>query len=190
VISERILRDGDYPFGWTIVRPTNIWGPWHRRYPSEFWKVLREGKYFHPGSQPVIRSYGYVGNVCDQIREIVRRREDPAINRATFYLGDRPLSLLEWVNEFSLAITRKRVRVVPRAAVFALALLGSFLARAGITFPITLSRFRSMTSDNPAPMDKTMRILGESRIGMKEGVRRTAEWLRSYWAETQRVSAK
>ena len=44
--SEKLTREMSLQCTWTIIRPTNIWGPWHLRYPFEFWKVLKEGKYF------------------------------------------------------------------------------------------------------------------------------------------------
>src|SRR6266576_2667059 len=32
VITEQLTRAANLPTCWTIVRPTNIWGPWHMRY--------------------------------------------------------------------------------------------------------------------------------------------------------------
>src|SRR5687768_15084830 len=53
IINEKQVRSADLKSTWTIIRPTNVWGPWHLRYPFEFWKVLSENKYFHPGRQQV-----------------------------------------------------------------------------------------------------------------------------------------
>ena len=30
---------------------------------NEAWLVIKRGLYLHPGGKPVIRSYGYVGNI-------------------------------------------------------------------------------------------------------------------------------
>ena len=76
VRSEQVLRGGDWPFTWTIVRPTNIWGPWHPRYPEEFWKVVARGLYFHPGRKRVRRAYGYVGNVAQQLLAMIAAPEE------------------------------------------------------------------------------------------------------------------
>jgi nucleoside-diphosphate-sugar epimerase len=181
VLAEQLLREGSYTFNWCIVRPTNIWGSWHLRYPSEFWKVLKEGKYLHPGKKEVIRSYGYVGNVCWQMIEIIKRRHEAIIAKNVFYVGDQPVNMFEWTNEFSLAINQKPVRVVPSSVVYMLAITGSALRYLRIRFPITLSRYKSMTTDNPAPMDKTFTILGNPPYSQKEGVKQTTEWLFQFW---------
>ncbi|RFM26648.1 NAD-dependent epimerase/dehydratase family protein [Deminuibacter soli] len=181
VIAEKQLRNGNYNFNWSIIRPTNVWGPWHLRYPYEFWKVLRNGKYFHPGRQQVIRSYGFVNNVCLQVLEIIKRKNEAAVSRQTFYVGDAPMNLFEWVNAFSIAINRKPVRVIPSGCIYALAVVGSGLQQCGISFPITLSRYKSMTQENPAPMEKTFSVLGQSRFSLQEGVKITTDWLVPFW---------
>ncbi len=181
ILSEQLLREQRFHFNWCIVRPTNIWGRWHLRYPYEFWKIVREGKYFHPGKKQVLRSYGYAGNVCWQIIELVRRRNEPAVSRNVFYVGDHPVNLLEWTNAFSLEIKQKPVRIVPGFIVYSLALAGSALRKVRIKFPITLSRYKSMTTDNPAPMEKTFTLLGSPPYTQQEGVKQTTDWLRTFW---------
>src|ERR1035437_756823 len=67
VITEQLTRDAGLECEWCIIRPSNIWGPWHMRYPQELWRVLAKGHYVHPGKAPVIRTYGYVKNIVHQI---------------------------------------------------------------------------------------------------------------------------
>jgi nucleoside-diphosphate-sugar epimerase len=176
VICEQLTRQAELPCVWTIIRPTNIWGPWHPRYPNEFWRVLRKGVYIHPGKQPVIRSYGYIGNVVDQVRKILFS-DHRLVNGKVFYVGDKPINLLEWVNGFSLALTGKKVRIVPRAAVYSLALIGDRLKPLGIRFPLTTTRFASMTQDYPTPMEPTLRAFGEGPYSLGKGIEETVGWL-------------
>lgn len=177
IISEKLLINGGYKFNWIIIRPSNIWGKWHLRYPNEFWKVLKEEKYFHPNMPNVIRSYGYVGNVCDQIYKFVNRIGD--FNKQIFYVGDEPTLLYNWVNGFSLAITGKKVRTLPPIFVRLLAIFGDVLGVLKINFPITSSRYRSMTTSNPAPMEKTFKAIGKPKYGLSEGIDETVSWLRA-----------
>lgn len=181
VISEQLLREERFHFNWCIIRPTNIWGPYHLRYPYEFWKVLRDGKYLHPGGKKVIRSYGYVGNVCWQILQIIERRKETAIQQQVFYVGDQPIPMYDWANGFSLALLNKSVRVVPTFIIFSLAIIGSLLRKLGIKFPITLSRYRSMTTDNPAPMQKTFEVFGDPPYTLQNGIQETVTWLQDFW---------
>lgn len=183
VISEQLLREERFHFNWCIIRPTNIWGPFHLRYPYEFWRVLKEGKYLHPGRKKVIRSYGYVGNICWQVIQLIERRKEEKIARQVFYVGDTPMNMYEWTNAFSLAILNKPVRVVPTWFVYILATTGSLLRKAGITFPITLSRYKSMTTDNPAPMEKTFSVLGTPPFTLQQGVQETTDWLKLFWTK-------
>jgi nucleoside-diphosphate-sugar epimerase len=51
VITEQETRRANLACEWVIVRPTNIWGPWHPRYPQEFWRIAAKGLYVHPGGK-------------------------------------------------------------------------------------------------------------------------------------------
>lgn len=178
VIAEHLTRDANLNCTWTIIRPTNIWGPWHPRYPHEFWRVLKQGRYFHPGRKPVVRSYGYVGNVVYQIEQIL---DAPAnlVNQKVYYVGDQPINIYEWTNEFSKAITQHEVRVIPRSIVRTMALLGDLLKITGVQFPIHSARFQSMVTDYPTPMEPTFQAFGIPPFSLTEGIRETTAWLKS-----------
>lgn len=178
VISEQLTRQADLKCIWTIVRPTNIWGPWHPRYPYEFWRILQKGLYLHPGGKPVTRCYGYVGNVVRQIDQILKAPPS-LVDGKVYYLGDMPVSLTDWANGFAMALTDKPVRVVPRSILRMLALVGDLSMLFGIEFPIHTSRYRSMTRDNFAPMVPTMAAFGDSPISLDDGIGETVAWLQS-----------
>lgn len=177
VIMEKMLRNFGLTCAWTIIRPTNIWGPWHIRYPHEFWKVLSKGLYFHPGKQPVIRSYGYVGNVVFQIISILES-ETEKVDKQVFYVGDMPIDIYYWVNGFSLKQIGKKVKVMPRFFVKLLAITGDVLAVFKIRFPLTSSRYKSMTSSNSAPMEKTIAAFGTPPYTLEQGIDETVQWLK------------
>jgi hypothetical protein len=40
-----------------------------------------------------------------------------------------------------------------------------------------------MTSDNPAPMTKTLELLGPPKYTMQQGVDITTKWLLDYWKQ-------
>jgi nucleoside-diphosphate-sugar epimerase len=180
VITEQLTRDASLPTCWTIIRPTNVWGPWHLRYRREVWRVLERGLYLHPGRQPVIRCYAYVKNVVAQIRKIFEAPRD-LVHGKTIYLGDAPADIFNWVNGFSEALTGRSVRVVPRQVMHALALLGDIPTYVtGKPFLINSSRFRSMTTSYLTPMDKTFELLGNNPYTLEDGIRETVKWLQSY----------
>jgi len=177
VLAEKAVRQGGLGCVWTIVRPTNVWGSMHPRYPREFWRVMARGLYLHPGSKAVIRSYGYVGNVVEQITGILGKSAE-SVNRKVFYVGDPPLVLLTWVNAFSLELTGRPVRVIPQEALRVLAWAGDGLTKVGVKVPIYSSRLRSMTQDYPTPMEPTFALLGPPKTSLTDGVKQTVEWWR------------
>jgi nucleoside-diphosphate-sugar epimerase len=179
VITEQLTRRANLPCCWTIIRPTNIWGPWHLRYRREFWRVLQRGLYVHPGRKPVVRSYGYVKNVVDQMRRIF---ESPAhkVHERTLYLGDPPADIRYWVDGFSCALAGRSARTVPRSVLRALALAGDIPTRiTGRPFLINSSRYRSLITDYNTPMEETFELLGLNPFSLEDGIKETVEWLRS-----------
>jgi nucleoside-diphosphate-sugar epimerase len=180
VVTERLTREAQLSCCWTIVRPTNIWGPWHLRYRREFWRVLQRGLYVHPGHEPVVRSYGYVKNVVHQMQRIFELPKEQVSGR-TLYLGDRPANLMEWVNGFSRALAGREVRIVPRPIMRTLAALGDVPTRlTGRAFLINSSRYRSMITPYDTPMEPTFQVLGENPYTLEQGIQETVAWLRSY----------
>ena len=176
VITEQKTRAAGLHCTWTIVRPTNIWGPWHQRYQREFWRVVSKGMYVHPGGKPVVRCYGYVGNVLHQMRRILELPRE-VVHEQVFYLGDPPGDIIGWVDGFSRALRGRPARVVPRFVLRALGCVGDVISRfTGQPFLITSSRYRSMTSDYLVDMDKTFRVLGPPPISLEEGIAETAKW--------------
>ncbi len=180
VETERAVRRASLNCPWVVVRPTNVWGPWHMRYRSQVWRAIRKGFYFHPGGEPVIRSYGYVGNVARQMVGLMEA-ETSSVSGRVFYVGDPPRDLSDWVNGFSHALLGRPVKVVPRPVLRAAGLMGDVISQVrGREFLIHSSRYRSMVTSEAAPMAKTYALLGPSPISLDQAVSETVSWLRSY----------
>lgn len=179
VVSERSVRALGDDVRWTIVRPTNVWGPRHPRYPVEFWRVLKRGLYVHPAGPPVVRTYGYVDNVATQYVAILNAPAEKTSGRV-YYLGDSPIDIADWVDEFSIALRGHRARRVPLAVLKGIAAAGDVAKRVGYKNPpLSGSRLHSMTADYVVPTDATIGELGDTGVDLHEGVRRTVEWLNS-----------
>ena len=178
VMAEQVLRESGLKCPWVIARPTNVWGPWHPRYPREFWRVLQKGWYVHPAGPPVRRAYVYVENLLQQMRDTL---EKPAAEVAgqVFYLSDPVEDIARWVDEFSLALRGSPAKRIPRSVLFGMGWLGDqFEKFTGRSFYISSSRARSMTTDYPVPLEKSLKTLGAGSVSLQEGVRRTVVWLR------------
>jgi nucleoside-diphosphate-sugar epimerase len=177
-MEEMVRQTTDLPGIWTIVRPTNVWGSWHPRYTSEFWLVVKKGRYLHPGGRAVVRAYAYVGNVVEYTIRILASPTDLVAGR-TFYVGDPPADIKLWVSAFSMALTGHQPRVVPRPVLRAISLVGDIVKAVGRPFPLFTSRYKSMTQSYVVDMTPTIAALGAAKYSLEDGVKQTSDWLRS-----------
>jgi GlcNAc-P-P-Und epimerase len=162
---------------WTIVRPTNVWGPWHPTFGEQIWRYIDKGLYLHPRGRDPRRSYGFVANVVHQIMRITDLPPD-VVNHQTFYVGDEPLESSVWLDAFSQALRGRPVRRVPYGVLYVAAELGELSARVGGPHPLDRGRLYRMTSDYAVPMERTFDVLGRGPVSLSEGVARTVAWLR------------
>lgn len=178
VESEKLTREAGLDVCWTLIRPVNLWGPWHQRYKNEFWRVLQRGLYLHPAGAPVERVYGYIGNVNWQILQILKA-DRQVVDGEVIYVGDLPDDIYYWTNAFSKALRGRGVIKVPRPLLYCIGLVGDVLGLAGIKFPLTRSRYRSMTTNYLAPTERTHELFGAPPYSLEDGVAETVDWLRS-----------
>lgn len=178
VITEQLTREANLNCCWTIVRPANIWGPWHLRYPIELWKIIDKGLYIHPCNSPVLRTYGYVNNVVHQIVKIIQA-DVTKVNRQTYYLGDIEIDSYVWLNSISRNLTGKSLRRVPSILFTIPAFIGDLLRKVGIPSPLYTARFKNMIENYPAPTAKTVSEFGVANSNLDENVRETIHWIKT-----------
>jgi GlcNAc-P-P-Und epimerase len=180
--SERIFHRLGDSVRWTILRPTNVWGPRHATFHRAIWKYIGKRWYVHPTGRDPIRSYGYIENV---IFQMLRVAELPAatVEGHVMYVGDEPIPSAQWLDAFSIALTGKPARRIPLFALKALALAGDISGALGGPRPIDRNRLYRMTTDYRTPMEPCLQIPQKDFVTLEEGVRKTAEWLRTREAE-------
>ena len=177
VLTEQITRASNLACPWCIIRPTTVWGLHNPALEDGVWRLIYRGLYFHPSHDPVIRAYGYVGNVVWQIDQLLRV-DASAIAGRVFYVGDRNSRQADWIDGFARALTGRDARRVPLGFIRLLSLVGDGLGAVGIRFPIHASRLRNLTTSNPVPMEPIFAVLGEPPHSVGEGIRATAEGLK------------
>jgi nucleoside-diphosphate-sugar epimerase len=166
---------------WTIARPTIVWGPHHPTFPDQLWRYIDRRIYLHPASRrPIIRSYGYVENVAEQLVKLVDMPTDQ-LSRKVYYLGDLNMDYAYWADAFARALTGQSVRTIPKSGLYVLGLVGELATKAGIRFPYNLGRYHRMTTASPMDLEATIDAVGEPSIPFEIGVQRTVDWLRHYW---------
>lgn len=187
VLTEQYTRKASLKAAWSIVRPTTIWGPWDLKYRSHFYSVIRRGLYVHPGHQPCMRSYGYVGNVVWQLLGLLQADERKVSGRV-FYVGDPMVNVRDWVNAFSRQLHGRDVLVIPGWGLRPLAWLGdTWRAFTGRRFVLDSVRLRSMTQDYLAPMDAIFELLGDPPYDLDRGITQTLSWLQTSSAQVAKA---
>lgn len=185
VVTERLTREMPLSCAWTIIRPTAVWGPRQLLLAEGLWRLMAQGRYFHPASDPVVRSYGYVRNLVWQVHRLLVAPR-PAVDRRMFYIADGNMSQLDWVNAVSRELTGRDVRTVPLPAIRALSACGDILRGVGLRFPIYRDRLENLITPNPVPTEPILKLLGPPPMTLTEGARETVAWLRRYYGEGQR----
>jgi nucleoside-diphosphate-sugar epimerase len=187
-LTEEYTRDSTMNSAWTIVRPTNVWGPWHMRYPNELWMIIDKGLYFHPGNEDPIKSYAYVKNVAYQIYKILLSPIQD-VDKQVYYVGDYSMRSKKWLNAITVELTGKKIKIVPKHFLFLLSVLGTVLNKMNIRFPLSILRFENMIDDYDTPIEKTIRQFGLSHPDLEVNVRETIEWVKNdgkhffpYWS--------
>lgn len=175
VITEKLTRAAGLPGHWTLIRPTAVWGPHHPLLVTGLWRLIHRRLYVHPANDPVIRAYGYVGNVVWQIERILSLPAETTHGR-TLYVGDDNVRQVDWINGFSRALTGRDVRTVPLWTLRILAKFGDLMRACGLRFPLYRSRLYNLITSNPVPMQPALDILGAGPVSMEEGIRETADW--------------
>jgi nucleoside-diphosphate-sugar epimerase len=175
--AERAARDARYAaMDWVIVRPTNIWGPFHPRFPTQIWKYIRQGFYMHPGHRPIVRAYGYVGNVVRQI-EILLDTPVDCVRHKVFYLTDPSIDSYELLNQFSLTLRGRPLTRVPHPVLKLGALVGDLIQAAGFNAPFRSDRLHRMTTGHLGRYEKIWEEFGYQPISLSRAVEETKAWL-------------
>jgi GlcNAc-P-P-Und epimerase len=181
VQTERLVRELDGGgCTWCLVRPTTIWGPGMSAHYQRFFKMILKGRYFHVSKKPLYKSYGYIGNVAYQYLKLL---EVPAekIHRHLFYLADyEPISLRDWTNKLQQALGAPQIPTYSEKVVRLCAWIGDLLSACGLKkFPFNSFRLNNITTEYCYNMSKTAEVCGPLPVSFEEGIKATANWIKT-----------
>lgn len=181
VLTEQIVRDeAGGGVEWCIVRPTTVWGPHMNEHYLALLRHIRSGRFFHVGRDPLVKSYGYVGNVAFQYYKLL---EAPAgaIQGRTFFVADyEPLSLRAYLEALSEQLRGCGLPTVPVALARMLATFGDALNQVGWkTFPFNRFRLRNILTEYTVDLASTREVCGALPYTFEDGVAETVAWFQS-----------
>lgn len=191
VWTERICRSSDGSgMTWTIARPTTIWGPGMNPHYLRFFEMIRDGRYFHVGSSPLTKSYGYVRNTVLQFAKLATVPAE-LVHQKTFYLADyQPLELRAWAEGFRAALSAPPIHEMPIWGARLLGKVGDALEKSvWRNFPFTSFRLRNILTEYQLDLSPTAAVCGPLPYSTENGVLETTAWLRHVWGHPVHAAA-
>lgn len=181
VIGEQLVRDaaGRLPGSWLIVRPTSIWGPWFDIPYKGFFLAVARGRYVHPGSQRILKSFGFVGNTIHQLSAL-SEAPHATIDGKTLYLGDYPpTDVAEMADLIQKAVGSRPIRKVGTHWLAPAAWAGDLFKMLGWRDPpLTSFRLRNLLTPMIHDLSELEAIVGKLPYSLAEGVAIAVEWLK------------
>lgn len=176
VLTEKIIKEKNPNYTWTIIRPTSIWGPHFGEPYNLFFKIVLSRKYFHMGNKACKKTYGYIDNFIYQLESIYKADKN-TIDKKVFYLGDyTPYNISTWANEIA---NYKQIKIpnVPYLFFKMGAYFGDVLKIVRLKFPMTSFRLRNMTTDNIFDLSEIKKIAPKLPVSRIEGTKTTIDWM-------------
>tara|TARA_Y100001968_G_C19349828_1_gene714033 strand:- start:176 stop:1153 length:978 start_codon:yes stop_codon:yes gene_type:complete len=180
VITEKIVLQSELKQKWFIIRPTLVWGPNNLVMANAIFNYINRGIYIHPSNDNTVRAYGYVDNLCYQILELFKLDYSLVFNK-TLYLADHNILQKEWIDLATSQMTHKELRTIPKVILRSGSLLGDYLRGIYPKFPLYTERYLNLTTSNPVPLEDTFSLIGTPKIGLKDAMKTTINWLKSYY---------
>ena len=167
-------------YDWLIFRPTSIWGEWFDIPYKQFFDHVISGRYVHPHSQSIFKSFGYVGNSVYQLDSLSTAAHNVIHNR-TFYLADYPpIEVFDMANRIRSSLGLSPVHQVPRIILHLLAKLGDFSKLAGFKRPpLTSFRLNNLFTQMVYNTDDLKSIVGPLPYTLDQGIASTLDWIKS-----------
>ncbi len=169
-LGEQVVRDlGErrgLPF--TIVRPTNVYGPWSRPWFLQFQQMLKWNP-FAIGNIPIDVVY-----VDDVVAAMAQAAVAPAARNETFHIGHELIALRQFIAHIG-AVVGRRTRRFPDALDY---LLRAMIER---SYRVATRTHMSMSLVRPAryPYAKAQQAFGYAPdVRLREGFAAIAEWYR------------
>ncbi len=176
VLTEKIIKEKNPAYTWTIIRPTSIWGPYFGEPYDLFFKIVLGRKFFHLGQRACKKTYGYIDNTIYQIMSILSA-SPVSVHTKVVYLGDYdPYDISIWANEIAGCV-RIRIPTLPFPIFRVAAKVGDGLQKLKVKFPITTFRLKNMTTDNILDLSLIRTLAPTLPVSRLTGTQRTIEWI-------------
>jgi nucleoside-diphosphate-sugar epimerase len=165
--------------GWTILRPTGIYGPGRPATATQFREVQGRRLWLH-GPVPVIVHPTYVDDVVAAVQMVLGKGRDDVAGETFNVGGERPLDYPEWIALIAEHMGRdlRQVRA-PRWTAWAARAACAGWRVTGVRVPWRLARLAIPVVNRAVDITKARRVLGFTPVPLERGLDETAAWVRA-----------
>lgn len=173
--SEQIVaeRCGALGLGYTVIRPTSVYGPWGGEPYAPFFATVRRGRYVHVGRADNLVSLVHVDNLV--ALTLLLSTHPEAENEVFFGTDFHPYTMRE-VADTVAAYDGRRLRRAPVWLVTLAAYLLAPLKAMGIAVPLYPFRLRNIRMTYCYDIAKSVRLGYDPQVGLADGIASTLRW--------------
>lgn len=179
VICEKLVRNLlSSNIIYTIVRPTTIWGPRCSDHYLSLLRYIKNGLYFHSGSEDYLKSFGYVKNTAYQLIQIIRANEEQ-VKARVFYLADyQSIGIKSFCDDLAGEMGAKRIRSIPLWLCKILAWCSDQLASVGVRIPYNSFRLKNITTNYVFDLSETENLCGPLPYSKDKAIVDYVQWFK------------
>lgn len=171
IMAEKIVRKLGQEMGvpYTIIRPTSVYGPWGETPYKEFFKAIKNRRYFHIGKANNLVSWVYVDNL---INLTILSSLSPEAENQTYFSNDfHPYTMREIVDTVA-DYYKIRIPTLPDFVITPVAYAFGALKLLGLKVPIYPFRLRNIKASYCYDIQKSIALGYNSEYDLKRGSRK------------------
>lgn len=162
-----------YNIPFTIIRPTSVYGPYGKEPYEGFFRMIREGKYFHIGKANNLVSMTYVKNLVDQT--LVLSTSEEAKGEIFFGNDFHPYTMREFAETAARYYGRK-LWTVPDMIAFPAAYFLGIFKLLGLNVPFYPFRLRNIKANYCYDIQDSVRLGYLPKYDLQSGIYETLDW--------------
>lgn len=178
--AEQVLESlGDQSLDFTVLRPTQLFGEYHRGSVYDLAVAIQRRRFFLIGDGNNATNFYYVR---DFVQVLLRAAESTAARNKIYIAAADPVSLRDLAEEMSaqLGVTLRDLEIPREVGLFLGGICDAIGGLLRVDLPLTRQRVRVMTRDVRYSNRKLASDIGEPVCsGTLTGLSRTIEWYRS-----------
>jgi len=173
--GEKVVKEYCKKFNipFTIIRPTSVYGPWGETPYKEFFRAIKNKRYFHVGKANNLVSWVYVKNLVDLT--LLTSVHENAVNEIFFGNDLRTYSMKNIVNEVA-KYYKIKIHAIPNIIITPVAYIFGFFKLFGIKVPIYPFRLRNMKMTYCYNIEKSLRLGYNPVYDLESGIKETLDW--------------